>query len=398
MIKKIKVKNFKSFKDLELNLGKVNIFIGANASGKSNFVRIFEFLRDIAKDGLDKAISKNGKYLKNINSDELSIEIIFDSGLDEEKQKYSIFIKFKENEADIEKIKEEIILSYKILEPDSNKEFDSGTMIFSNNNSELDAKITSSIHNETPQETLDNFFKQYQNVIDIMKMKKEKFLLESPFSPVLFAKSYNPFSRIFIYDLDPQLSKKAIPIDWSRELVKNGENLVNVVLNILVNPEKKRMFMNLVSYLLPYIEDIEVDKFTETHFYLRIKETYSDKHYLPAPLLSDGTINALGLIVALYFQESPLVIIEEPDRGFHPSLISKVVDMMKEASRKKQIIVTTHNPVMVKHADPEDVFLVSRDKDGFSQICKPTDKEEIKVFLENEMILADLYESSLLEI
>ena len=93
-----------------------------------------------------------------------------------------------------------------------------------------------------------------------------------------------------------------------------------------------------------------------------------------------------------------MVIIEEPDKGFHPSLISKIVDMMKEASRKKQIIVTTHNPVMVKHADPEDVFLVSRDKDGFSQICKPTDKEEIKIFLENEMVLADLYESNLLEI
>jgi predicted ATPase len=192
----------------------------------------------------------------------------------------------------------------------------------------------------------------------------------------------------------------AVPIFVKADLEEDGSNLVIFIKKILDDPEKKRMFLNLVSYLLPDIEDIKVDKFTETHYYLRIKEKYSDKDYLPAPLISDGTINALGLIVALYFQESPLVIIEESDRGFHPSLISRVIGMMKDAAEygNKQIIVTTHNPVMVKHADPEDVFLVSRDKNGFSQICKPADKEEVKVFLENEMGLADLYESNLLEI
>ncbi|HGJ64211.1 TPA: ATPase [bacterium] len=406
MIKKIRVKNFKSFKDMELNLGKVNILIGANGSGKSNFVRIFEFLKDIAKDGLDKAISKDGyKYIKNINSNELSIDITFDQPpdmQDEKETKYSIFIKFKKDEAGIENIEDKIIRNYKVFDSNTNDILDSGIMLLSNNNSEPNIQYISSIYEETPQKTLDTFKSYiYQNLIDTMKIKKEKSLLESPYSNMFFDAYEKPFSEISIYDLDPQLSKKAIPIDWSSELAKNGENLVNVVLmEILQNPEKKRMFLNLVTYLLPYIEDIEVDKFTETHFYLRMKETYSEKHYLPAPLISDGTINALGLIVALYFQESPLIIIEEPDRGFHPSLISSVVEMMKDAAKygNKQIIVTTHNPIMIKHADPEDVFLVSRDKEGFSQIHKPIDKDEVKIFLENEMRLVDLYETNLLEI
>jgi predicted ATPase len=50
-IKRIRVTNFKSFKDLEVALGKFNVLIGANASGKSNFIRIFEFLRDIVNMG-----------------------------------------------------------------------------------------------------------------------------------------------------------------------------------------------------------------------------------------------------------------------------------------------------------------------------------------------------------
>ncbi len=46
-IKKIKVSNFKSFESMEIDLGKINVLIGANASGKSNFIRIFEFLSGI---------------------------------------------------------------------------------------------------------------------------------------------------------------------------------------------------------------------------------------------------------------------------------------------------------------------------------------------------------------
>lgn len=46
-IKSIRVTNFKSFKDLEVNLGKFNVLIGINASGKSNFVQIFKFIKDI---------------------------------------------------------------------------------------------------------------------------------------------------------------------------------------------------------------------------------------------------------------------------------------------------------------------------------------------------------------
>ena len=81
IIKKIKARNFKSFDNLEVELNKFNILIGANASGKSNFIRLFEFIRDIKKFGLENAISMQGgiEYLKNINMNKskiFSIEII----------------------------------------------------------------------------------------------------------------------------------------------------------------------------------------------------------------------------------------------------------------------------------------------------------------------------------
>jgi len=83
-IKRIEVKNFKSFKDLKVDLGKFNLIIGANASGKSNFVSIFKFLKDIATLGLDNAVSLQGgiEYLRNMSigaSEPLSVKIVCES-------------------------------------------------------------------------------------------------------------------------------------------------------------------------------------------------------------------------------------------------------------------------------------------------------------------------------
>jgi len=90
------------------------------------------------------------------------------------------------------------------------------------------------------------------------------------------------------------------------------------------------------------------------------------------------------------------VIIEEPERSIHPYLMAKVIDMMKDASRNKQIIITTHNPQVVKHAGIENILLVSRNKEGFSTIIKPSDKQEVRTFLENQMGIEELFVADLL--
>lgn len=82
-INRIRLSNFKSFKDLDVELGKFNVFVGANASGKSNFIQIFRFIRDMTNHGIDNAISMQGgiEYLRNINlgqSEELSLEVTTD--------------------------------------------------------------------------------------------------------------------------------------------------------------------------------------------------------------------------------------------------------------------------------------------------------------------------------
>ena len=84
------------------------------------------------------------------------------------------------------------------------------------------------------------------------------------------------------------------------------------------------------------------------------KESYFKDRLIPATMVSDGTINVTALICALYFQDNPLAIVEEPERNIHPSLIAKIANMMKDASSQKQIIVTTHSTEMIRHVDIEN--------------------------------------------
>jgi len=65
-----------------------------------------------------------------------------------------------------------------------------------------------------------------------------------------------------------------------------------------------------------------VEKFADKSLLFKLKESYNKKQYLPASLISDGTISITALIIALFFEKRPLTIIEDPERNIHPYLIS----------------------------------------------------------------------------
>jgi len=91
------------------------------------------------------------------------------------------------------------------------------------------------------------------------------------------------------------------------------------------------------------------------------------------------------------------LFLSKPDRNVHPKLISKIIEMMEEVAHKKQIIITTHNPKVLKYVDNNNIYLISRDKEGFSNISKPADNKEIKSFLDEELGIEDLFRDDLLD-
>ena len=103
--------------------------------------------------------------------------------------------------------------------------------------------------------------------------------------------------------------------------------------------EERRKLLNLVRDLLPFVRNFSVEKFADRSLIFELHEVYSDKHHLPASLISDGTINVLALVIALYFEGKSLAIIEEPERNMHPHLVSKIVEMMKDAAQKNKLLL-----------------------------------------------------------
>lgn len=412
-MKRIRATNFKSFKELDIELGKFNVLIGANASGKSNVVQVFKFLRDIVHSGLDNAISMQGgiEYLRNLNigvAEYLSFHVVSDKeyefigrrqkediiGIKIYETVYEFALKFKKRGLGFRIAQDNLKTKCKFykLERRNGKleerdEIGDGEMELSSTN----GNVKINIRPEHIPITKDDI---YPSFLFEKSLPSKSLLLESPF--LFMPPLRDIFSGISIYYFDPKLPKKATPITGKAELEEDGSNLSIILKNITEDKEKRRKLFNLVQALLPFIIDLGVEKFADKSLLFKLQEKYYDDQHLPASLISDGTINITALIVALYFEESPVTIIEEPERNIHPYLISRVVDMMKDASEKKQIIVTTHNPEIVKHVDFEDLFLVSRDENGFSNVSRPAEKEELLTFFQNDIGVEDLYIQNLL--
>ncbi|HAW59389.1 MAG TPA: ATPase, partial [Bacteroidales bacterium] len=344
-IRKIRITNFKSFKELEIELGKFNVLIGANASGKSNFVQIFEFLRDIANSGLNNAVSMQGgvEYLRNVNvgaSENFSLKVVSELkfgllggrpkegfiGIKIYETIYEFALKFRKRGLGFEIAKDNLTLKCNFVRLEKQKKkieeketIGQGEIILSRG---ANGKVKIDLNK--PEEVSIEKDDIYPPFVREEKSSDSTLLLQRPFFFIPPLKEI--FRDISVYDFDPKLPKKATPITGKVELEEDGSNLSIVLKNITENEEKKRKLFNLVKDLLPFISNLDVEKFADKSLLFKLQEIYFKKQYLPASLISDGTINITALIVALYFENKPFTIIEEPERNIHPHLISKLVD------------------------------------------------------------------------
>ena len=407
----IKVRNFKSFKDLDISLNKFNIVIGANASGKSNFAQIFKFLSDIVMDGLENAISQQGgmEYLRNFTSPDTSIsyEITFNTQttgfrfLIERMMKvqanlakvvYRFEIKQKPN-SKIEIIDDEWQLSVDVTS--NQKEIIPLKIIIKNESSGLKTYI------DVQGDALkDEITRLKTGIGDFLAGLPEKpqLSLEHPVISSYMLSGVGDFcSDIGVYDFDPKLAKLAVQIQGASELEPDGANLAIAMKNVMDNTDNQKMFSNLIADVLPFVRSVSTTKLLDRTVILMQEENYFKNKSIPATLISDGTINVTALLCALYFQTNPLVIIEEPERNIHPSLMAKIANMLKDASNKKQIIATTHSTEIIRYIDVEDILLIRRDKMGNSTVIKPSDQATVQEFLENDMDIRELYVQNMLD-
>lgn len=407
-ISRIKAENFKSYKKVDVKLNNLNFIIGGNASGKSNYVNILKFFNDIIYYGLDDAILLQGgiKYLFNSNSRKnSSILLYFEIDLEEEEKsifrifpseknlflpnmlKYTLKIKPNEKGEGYKVSNEKIEIKFEQLKKEKEKVYEINSFNL-NVNKDSNGKIVDNFNNKINSEE----FLTLNYIVRFIKTGGN--LLYNFFSA--FSIFYRYDSKIKIYNFDVNLLKSPSSIVARSELEENGSNLVNIIQQLLKHKSKKEKLNKLIKMILPFIDDIKIENNVNKSVFFKVKESYNKKEF-PSYMLSDGTVNILAVIIALYFQDdNDIIVLEEPERNIHPKLLSTLVNILSDVSQKKQIFVTTHNPFIVKEAKLEDIILVSRDNNGISEISRPIEDSKIKKFLENDLGIEDLFVDGIL--
>ena len=306
IIDNIHASNFKSFEKLDIEFGNFNVLIGANAAGKSNFIQLLKFVKDIVSHGIENAIQLQGgtEFLTNYD--------------------------LKENPINIE---------------------------FQPNNDLISILINN-----------DQIIKQ--------SIELSKKTLESKFK---------------IFDFNFDLAKSPSSIETMFELEENGSNLPVVLKNIFKDENKKRSFLNYLQFVLPFVSDINSKDYFDNHLMISLKEVFNINKMLPGSMLSDGTISIICIVAALFFDNSDLAVFEEPDRSVHPQTHEKLVKLFYEASEEKQIFMSTHNPEILKYCRLDDIYLLSRNDKGYSEIKNVRDYQTLKLFLDQDMGIDQIF-------
>jgi predicted ATPase len=443
-IERTYVKNFKSIDQVEVYFTGLNVFIGKNAAGKSNFLELFEFLTDIGKTGLEDAIQLRGgvEYFRNTRlSESTNFEISCTFKNTNKKRivrptpdslntpdgtynrseiystDYRLELSFEDGEYNVvdEHIQNSRVLIGPGLDKKSVKELRSS---WPNINEFVEKYEEAYIYHEDLTRNGDNINYNIvsdqapENIIDDLEdkahifetfetTKKESMITYSRHPLRDYAPGMRGLSELGSYNINVNEIKKGTTLKGKRELEKNGNNLPLVLKEIVRSEEDKNKFLNLIDDLLPFISDWETDTLRDKSILLEILEEFEeeDEEYLPASLVSDGTVNVISIIIIMYFEDINIAMIEEPERHIHPSLISKIVEMMEDVGNnsKKQIFTTTHNVELIKNISLDNIFLVTRDDSGFTQIDKPNNSERIREFLENGLGLSELYVQNILE-
>jgi predicted ATPase len=151
--------------------------------------------------------------------------------------------------------------------------------------------------------------------------------------------------------------------DWNGYVMPDGRNLGMIISRFRSDGALMRRIIEIINDLIPGVVDIDilaVEGYVPYHF----KE---GAFRIPASRLSDGTLRFLTLVLALLDPEPPpLMCIEEPELGLHPDMIVTVTDLLREASERTQLVITTHSTLLVDafSDDPEAVVVCERADKG----------------------------------
>jgi predicted ATPase len=175
-------------------------------------------------------------------------------------------------------------------------------------------------------------------------------------------------------------------------LSKSGDNLGNVIQYLAEqHPSRLERILGVLRHRVPRIERVLAETMPDGRLLLQIKDA-PFSHPVLARFASDGTLKMLAYLVLLYDPDPPPFIgIEEPENFLHPRLLPELAEECRVASSRTQILATTHSPFFVNGVRPEEVRVLWRDEEGYTQVQRACDLQGVPEFVEHGALLGHLW-------
>lgn len=392
MISQINIKNFKSIVDLTLDLGRVNLFIGENGSGKSNILEAVAFTTSAINDVINASLlSSKGVRINefelyrsafNMPIGDIEINIQIDDYLLESKFRYEE----EKGWVNINNAAEHAKATIDLL------------VSIGRHTEDITNIVTVKKENDTFTLSID-FEKLRPDTPEKVKKKLfEEFSKERKFQE--YSKS-GYMADFLIYSAETSYLRKFEEEGQVKPLGTRGEGLFSLLKSLSSdNGSLQRIKEHLET--IDWFEDFSIpNDLMSNEYKIRIKDRFinSDLKYLDQRSANEGFLFLLFYIVLFSSKKTPqFFAIENIEASFNPKLCAKLISMLMELAKKneKQVLMTTHNPATLDGLDLKDdeqrLFVVRRNIDGHTIVTRISEKPKLDV----PMKLSEMWTKGLL--
>ncbi len=368
LIQSIKLNSFLSFSDTStaIPLRNLNVIIGPNGSGKSNLIEAIELIRATPKDLLapirDGGGIRDWLWKGTRKAPVASIEVVLEYPNGPPNLRY--ILSFTEVAQRFE------ITDERVEAEAPNDGYDQPHLYYKFQSGHGILNIKGQERRLQHEEIEPN-----QSILSQRKdpdQYPELTYLGNSFAKIKLYREWS-FGRF----TTPRMPQKT---ELPNEMLEADSSNLGLVLNRLRRePEVKKRLLTALQALYEGIDDydVQIEGGTVQVFF------HEGPFTVPATRLSDGTLRYLCLLAILcHPNPPPLVCIEEPELGLHPDVLPTLAELLKEASERCQLIVTTHSDVLVDAMSdqPESVLVAEKSATGTS--LTRLDAENLKPWLE----------------
>lgn len=367
-IDKLFIQNFKSLHDIELEMRPLNILIGANGSGKSNLIQFFEMMSEAADGNLETFIRER-----------IGIEELLWKGDDTYHSLIEVRFKNELNKSINADYGYRVVLrirNYRVSIEEESLHSKEKTYLLTNDRM---AKITDD-ENEVMIPFNDYYDQSELFVSQFRDPTRFQFLNVARVQ----LRDWSVYGALGQKQFDAIYMARPLEPSFPLKLDHEYKRFVSV-LYAFANEARYESAQEELDYVLssafPDFKKLDIRNMAagRVALYWRTKQGWQ----IPASSLSDGILRFLGLAVLLLLPDPPpLIAIDEPEIGLHPRLLPLLAALMKDASKRTQLIVTTHSPQLINAESIEvDDVVVTHMEEGATHFER-LKADELKLWLE----------------